>query len=274
MLAGRSAYGPDGFAAGGLADLKFLSGKKDTTSASEFASKVVGTRNPLGVIQRIKFTQSQSSELLFLFSSLASILGGPAIAAHTAANRFTDAFARRVQSKLDIRWIKFQLGRLDYSYDEQVTAAYQTCQPKDFTLSSAEGIDIIKCTLTAVDNGQIVVRTRPLSPRMCQTCRRTIQKYICSKLAKKDKETTMTGIDPRKKFLEGIKSLLGTTQNISFDDNFFDLGGDSLLAAELQLRLEESDHWRSPQLEDIFNAATFGDLYERICKRSSNHQSQ
>ncbi|MER9714544.1 alpha/beta fold hydrolase [Mesorhizobium sp. M0174] len=82
--------------------------------------------------------------------------------------------------------------------------------------------------------------------------------------------------DPRRIFLEEIKTIIGTKE-IGWDDNFFDVGGDSLLAAELQAHLEKSDVWRSPQLDEIIEAATFGDLYDRICSvttdRRNNHTS-
>ncbi|MER9677428.1 alpha/beta fold hydrolase [Mesorhizobium sp. M0208] len=81
--------------------------------------------------------------------------------------------------------------------------------------------------------------------------------------------------DPRRIFLDEIKTIIGTKE-IDWDDNFFDVGGDSLLAAELQAHLEKSDVWRSPQLHEIIEAATFGDLYDRICSvtdRRNNHTS-
>ncbi|MDX8483419.1 acyl carrier protein [Mesorhizobium sp. VK24D] len=77
--------------------------------------------------------------------------------------------------------------------------------------------------------------------------------------------------DPRRIFLDEIKTVLGDNE-ICMEDNFFDVGGDSLIAAEIQATLDKSDRWRSPQLDEIIEAATFGDLYDRICRR--NHPSQ
>ncbi|GLR45335.1 hypothetical protein GCM10007880_58520 [Mesorhizobium amorphae] len=73
--------------------------------------------------------------------------------------------------------------------------------------------------------------------------------------------------DPRNLFLDEVKSIIGA-KKIGLDDNFFDVGGDSLLAAELQAHLKKSGCWRSPKLDEIIEAATFGDLYERICNPS------
>ncbi|MES0168094.1 alpha/beta fold hydrolase [Mesorhizobium sp. M0027] len=70
--------------------------------------------------------------------------------------------------------------------------------------------------------------------------------------------------DTRRIFLDQVKEIIGSDE-ISLDDNFFDVGGDSLIAAELQAHLNQSDRWRSPQLDEIIEAATFGDLYDRIC---------
>ncbi|PBB30514.1 type I polyketide synthase [Mesorhizobium sp. WSM3868] len=76
---------------------------------------------------------------------------------------------------------------------------------------------------------------------------------------------------PRKVFIDEVKTVIGGDQ-IGLDDNFFDVGGDSLIAAELEVRLSQSDLWRPPQLDEIIEAATFGDLYDRICRR--NHPAK
>ncbi|TJU83523.1 MAG: alpha/beta fold hydrolase [Mesorhizobium sp.] len=81
----------------------------------------------------------------------------------------------------------------------------------------------------------------------------------------------LSNSDTRKVFIDEVRNIIGSDQ-ICLDDNFFDVGGDSLIAAELQAHLHKSDLWRSPQLDEITEAATFGDLYDRICRR--NHPSQ
>ncbi|MER8608945.1 acyltransferase domain-containing protein [Mesorhizobium sp. M1233] len=87
----------------------------------------------------------------------------------------------------------------------------------------------------------------------------------------KGKGNILTNDDLMSFFIDEVRSLMGDKE-IVLSDNFFDVGGDSLIAAGLQAKLEKSDCWRSPQLEDIIKAATFGDLYGRICRR--NHLSQ
>ncbi|MER8672065.1 SDR family NAD(P)-dependent oxidoreductase [Mesorhizobium sp. M1156] len=262
------------FHAAGLADLKFLSEMEDTTSANEFAPKIVGTHNLYAAIERMHSTHAQSPEFVFLFSSVASILGGPAMAAYTAANRFMDAFACQVQAKLGVRWINSNWDDWDYSYEWQVTAAYQTSEAKALALSPDEGIDIIKRILATVDNGQVIVATRPLTPRLKQWAdqARTItsdepgaEKTSPSEEPQKNTESVLSDGDLKNVFLDKVKSLLNVSE-IGLDDNFFDIGGDSLLAAALQLRLKNSNRWRPPRLDEIFKAATFGDLYERICQ--------
>ncbi|MER9364285.1 alpha/beta fold hydrolase [Mesorhizobium sp. M0500] len=84
-------------------------------------------------------------------------------------------------------------------------------------------------------------------------------------------DNTLPNGDTRRIFLDEVKTIIGDDE-IGWDDNFFDVGGDSLIAAELQAHLNQSDLWRSPQLDEIIEAATFGDLYDRICRR--NHPSQ
>ncbi|RAZ92380.1 hypothetical protein DPM33_00195 [Mesorhizobium hawassense] len=270
------------FHAAALSDLKFLSEMDDTTSANEFASKVIGTRNLYNALKRIHSTYTRVPEFVFLFSSLASILGGPATASYAAANRFMDAFASQVSGKFGIRWINSNWDDWDYDYGRQVTAAYQTSQAKALALTPDEGIDIIERILATVDNGQAIVATRPLPARIRQwvdQIRTTTpddlpaEKKISScEEGTKGKDNMPGEDDSRNLFLEEVKSLL-SAEEIGLDDNFFDFGGDSLLATALQFRLMKSDRWRSPRLDEIFKAQTFGDLYDRI-SRNDGHQSQ
>ncbi|MBP1888333.1 type I polyketide synthase [Sinorhizobium mexicanum] len=261
------------FHAAGLGGAKFLSEMEDTTSAGEFASKIAGTRNLYAAIERMQSTRAQTPEFVFLFSSLASILGGPAMTAYAAANRFMDAFARQVQDKLGVRWINSNWDDWDYSHEWQVTASCEKSRAKHLALSADEGIGIIKRILATVDNGQVIVATSPLPPRLKQWVDqvRAItsdepggEKTSPSEEARQNEEGVLSGGDLRNVFLDEVKSLLNVT-DIGLDDNFFDVGGDSLLAAALQLRLKNSPHWKPPRLDEIFKASTFGDLYQRIC---------
>ena len=261
------------FHAAGLADLKFLAEMDDDTSAREFASKVVGTRHLYAAIERIEADHGQAPDFVFLFSSLASILGGPAMAAYAAANRFMDAFARQVSGHLGVRWVNSNWDDWAYSYEGQVTAAYETSEARDLALSPEEGIDVIRRILATVDNGQVIVATRSLPPRIREWLDQTRtaadrHEQAATETAAKsqnasDKKTTKRNGEASHVFLEEIKSLLKVS-NIHMTDNFFDLGGDSLMATSLQVRLNNSEHWRSPRIDEIFKSQTFGDLYAQI----------
>ncbi|BCH12646.1 hypothetical protein MesoLj131c_69040 (plasmid) [Mesorhizobium sp. 131-3-5] len=261
------------FHAAGLADLRFLSEMEDATFVSEFASKVVGTRNLYSAIKRIQSTHSQIPEFVFLFSSLASILGGLAMADFAAANRFMDAFARQMPGKLGVRWINSNWDDWDYFYGGQVTSAYETSKARELALSPDEGIDIIKRILATVDNSQVIIATRPLPARIRQwvdqiriimTDDSDRENTAPPKEAGKDKEV-ISDDDQKDVFLNDVKSLL-KAEEIGLNDNFFEIGGDSLLAIALQVRLTKNGRWRPPRLDQIFKAATLGDLYQQICQ--------
>ncbi|WP_198019063.1 type I polyketide synthase [Azorhizobium doebereinerae] len=269
------------FHAAALCDPKFLSEMEDATSADEFASKVIGTRNLYNALKRIQSTRTQGPEFVFLFSSLASVLGGPARAAYAAANCFMDAFVRQVPGKVGTRWISSNWDDWDYSCESQVTARYAISHAKEVALGSDEAIDIIERILATVDYGQVIVATRPLPPRIRQWVdqvrtntpeERPDEEEISSGEEARKGRGDLGGGDPKSRFLQEVRLLLGTNE-IGFDDNFFDVGGNSLLAAALQVGLTKSDCWRSPQLGEIFKAGTFGELYDRISRRVG-HQSQ
>ncbi|MDX8442402.1 SDR family NAD(P)-dependent oxidoreductase [Mesorhizobium australafricanum] len=257
------------FHAAGVADLRFLSEMDDKPFATEFSSKVLGTRNLYGAIKKMQSTHAQTPEFVFLFSSLASILGGPAMADFAAATAFMDAFARHTSGKLGVRWINSNWDDWSYSYDErQVTSAYATSEARDLALSADEGMDIIERILATIEDGQVIIATRPLPPRTKQW-REQVRVVLsdgpanwpisCSEEVRK----TQSDDQWKEAFLREVKLLLKANE-ITLEDNFFDVGGDSLLATALQLRLKNSERWRPPRLEEIFKASTFGNLYERI----------
>lgn len=257
------------FHAAGLADLQFLSKMEDETSGREFAPKVLGTRNLYAAIEHLKSQNAHVPDFVFLFSSLASILGGPAMAAYASANRFMDAFTRQNIGQLGVRWINTNWDDWSYSYEEQVTAAYESSEARERAFDPEEGIAIIERILATVDSGQVIVATRPLPPRIeewvDQKSKDADQNRVEIVEIKEHGKKQLTEEEIRTAFLTEVQTLLKVPR-ISLQDNFFNIGGDSLLATSLLMRLKKSTYWKQPQLGDIFKSPTLGDLYNTICR--------
>ncbi|MFF8725820.1 AMP-binding protein [Streptomyces sp. NPDC015171] len=74
--------------------------------------------------------------------------------------------------------------------------------------------------------------------------------------------------EPRGETALGLASLVAellAVERVGADDNFFELGGDSLLAAQLQTRIEERFGIRL-RMEDLMAAETLTDLAERVVR--------
>ncbi len=253
------------FHAAGLAHLKFLSEMDEETLALECESKISGTRNLYGAVADAAVEHGVKPGFVFLFSSLASILGGPAMAAYAAANRFMDTFARDASGSMGVRWINTNWDDWAFSYGGEVTNAYATSEARDLAMTPGEGLDLIRAILEKVHEGQVIVATRPLEARIRQWLGTQHADDLPSKsVSRKPSDLLVSSRgESLDAFLESVSSLLGSS-TIRPEDNFFDIGGDSLLATALLMKLRSSKHWRPPLLEEIFKTKSIGALHLKL----------
>jgi acyl transferase domain-containing protein/acyl carrier protein len=200
------------------------------TCEAHFRAKVLGTQ----VLARL--LEGRDLDFCLLHSSLSAILGGLGFAAYAAANRFLDAFARERNRQARFPWIcinwegwRFQKTRMVAPLDKNLSA---------FALRPEEGLAAFKRVLASRAT-HLAVSTGDLPTRMAQwrQGRATPPLSGHARPALKTPYTT-PGNEIEEKLLAIWQALFGIDV-IGIHDDFFELNGDSVLAAQAAARIRE-----------------------------------
>ncbi len=190
-------------------------------------------------------TALQGTELDFcvLISSLSSVLGALGMAAYPAAHHFTDAFVYKHNQTSSTPW-------LSVNWDNWLTSQLATelaTKPEISTelfMNNKEGVEVFQRVLCLNKVNQIVVSTTDLKAR--------IQQWIKpSEIINQPNSLTLHSrpflqnsyIAPRNEIEQTIaniwQEILGIEQ-VGIDDNFLELGGDSLLSIQITARANKA----------------------------------
>jgi acyl transferase domain-containing protein/acyl carrier protein len=265
----RSRFGRlDGvFHAAGLPGAGLIQLKERAAAAAVMAPKVEGT---LALSAALR---GEPGCFLVLFSALTGITGGIGQVDYCAANAFLDAFAQRSHRRggarvLSIDWCEWQwddwadhLTAMDSRLHDELKS-----QRLQFGLSFEEGMEALKRAL-ASRRPQIVTSTRPLQIVLSQ---QHSMKQLLTALDRAPqggdghaRPALPTPFVAAEGEVEGrlaaIWSELLGIQQIGAHDDFFQLGGHSLLGLQLISRIQETFQINLP-LRILFEAPTIHEL--------------
>jgi acyl transferase domain-containing protein/acyl carrier protein len=191
-------------------------------------------------------------DFFLLFSSLSSLLGGPGQVDYAAANAFLDAFAHAISKKgvrvLSINWDRWaEVGMAVNEINRGRPGERDRDRSKWLAhgIRTKDGIEALSLALT-IATPQVAVspqdlalitsdgRPKPLAldPALVFPAvdRHPRPDHLGEYVAPTD--------DVQAKIAEHFQALLGIEQ-VSIDDNFFDLGGHSLSGTQLTARLQQ-----------------------------------
>jgi len=228
----------------------------------QFRAKVHG----LAVLTEM--LQAERPDFVVLFSSISSVLAGLGYIAYAAANSFMDAFAHKYNLASGVPWMS-----IDWDTWETRETHSSDADPAQLSMYPDEGVEAFRRILSSALLPQVVVSTGYLHTRIdqwvnLQSLREAKQRRERQSARLHSRPAIATSyLAPRvgveREVAEIWQEMLGVAQ-VGVIDNFFtDLGGSSMLAAQLIARLRERFHVELP-LRRFFEGPTVAELAEAI----------
>jgi acyl transferase domain-containing protein len=209
-----------------------------------------------GTLTLERSLQSMPLDFLVLFSSITSTIGSPGQVDYCAANAFLDSFARSRSHDhgmtIAIDWSEWQWNAWEEGmagYGELGTFLKENRQR--FGLTFEEGVDALKRALTS-QKSQIVVSTQDFNNVVALSKSFTVTALLQEKRQDAVRKAThlrpalgTSYVAPRNELERTIAALweqLLAIEQVGINDNFFDLGGNSLLGTELIASMKKALH--------------------------------
>ncbi len=211
-----------------------------------FQSKVYGTYALAQAVENIEL------DFCLLFSSLSAVLGGLGFVAYTASNIFLDAFAQRYNQYAKTPWFTVNW---DTWLVKQNAHGMLGATIAAFAMQPSEAIEAM---LRALISGHthLVNSTGDLHTRLKQ--------WICLDLLQEMEQSTpraasVPSSDDYEHTIRMVwQDVLGV-QDVGIYENFFDLGGNSLIAIQLISKLKKAFRRPIPAVA-LFEAPTISAL--------------
>jgi aryl carrier-like protein len=189
-------------------------------------------------------------DFCFLTSSLSSVLGGLGFSAYSAANVFMDSLAYAQNQTQSVPWLSVNWDAWSIEQD--------TNTPLRVTgMTAYEGLETFDRILSYGQSGQIVVSVSPLQERIGQWVEMDRSRH--EELKQDSQKSRQTGGgqeqqttgDAAGNVTEAViaeiwQELLGL-DTVGIHDDFFELGGDSLLGMEIVTRIKRAGIPLTPQ---------------------------
>ncbi len=260
---------------GGIIQLKTLA-----ASRAALAAKVRGALALRSVLR------DEPLDFIALFSNALSVTGAPGQSDYCAANAFLDAFAHAEDApgKTRVVAINWRLPHWE-DWGELPAAAGSSSMRAEFAearsafgINAAEGVEAFERIMAGAQS-QIIVSTQDFPALLAEQQRLDRKALRERREASRDASQAASVADgasvPAGDELEEIvtaiwRELFGI-ERISPADNFFDLGGNSLLAIQLMAQLRKTFQLELP-LSSLFEAPTVTGLATRIVEARLKEQ--
>ena len=222
-----------------------------------------------GLLILEKILQNRAIDFCILHSSVSSLIGG--FIAHTAANTFIDAFARKGDRLHSTPWIAVNWEGWQFWEEKQLTVKGKTAE---LALHPQEGVAAFEHLLSLPNLSQIIISTTDLSTRINQISERKLeQKNVTNLATRRHLQTSYAApITEIEKTIATIWQELIGIEPIGRHDNFFELGGHSLLAVQTVSRIRELFQVELPLRNLLFDTPTIATLAEAISSTPEQKQ--
>jgi len=216
-------------------------------------------------------------DFVLLQSSISSILGGYGFGAYAAANAGLDALIYLQNQDEHNNWISVNWD--GWNFAETLPAENQEqMEVARLALTPDEGLAAFERIFANPGFGQLVVSTGPLQKRL-ERWVKGLQKEKADadqeKVLHDRPELPYEFVEPQNELQEKIavvwRKLLGI-QNIGINDNFFDLGGNSLMGTQLISELRSTFQVELP-LRALFEDPTISGVAKIIEQHGAQEEA-
>ncbi|WP_342551278.1 amino acid adenylation domain-containing protein [Paenibacillus sp. FSL R7-0652] len=235
---------------------ELTSSLNETQLEEQFHAKVYGT------IELKRVLEKHNPDFCVMFSSLSAVLGGISYGAYAAGNRFLDAYVNSVSHHGDSRWISIGWDGWNISSEVNVDQSNDA-----YLMEPHEGIEVLERILQSTETGHLIVATADLIQRRKRwvTALKPVKNGASSKRSIRKLPRPLLSdsyCEPENKFQRQLVSLWEDffgIEPIGIDDDFFELGGDSLKGATLITAMQKEHGIRLP-LSELFENSTIRGL--------------
>ncbi|MCC5622905.1 type I polyketide synthase [Nostoc sp. CHAB 5715] len=209
----------------------------------EFENLLELQSNKIIVLEQL--LQNFNIDFCIILSSLSSILGGFGLGLYSAANQFIDTFSTRHNQKTSFPWYVINWDKFQPNVSQKETAPDRV-SGKELAITPIEAVEVFKQVFSFREVAQIILSTVDINARKNHT--NSLDSLIDSKstnqldssLRYSRPSLSNSYVAPTKELEKQIteiwQEVLGITE-IGIYDNFYELGGDSLIATQLVSRL-------------------------------------
>ncbi|MBW4447035.1 MAG: acyltransferase domain-containing protein [Spirirestis rafaelensis WJT71-NPBG6] len=191
-------------------------------------------RDRIGVLEQV--LQNRKLDFGILLSSLSPILGGFGLALDSAINLFTNTFISQNKVTHSLPWYTINL-EFNAIQEEKILGKASTL---------IESVEVFKRILSLGERTEVIVSTVDINARSDRTfnfdslldSKSSVQVDLSSRYSRPNLSNSYVAPtnELEKQIVEIWQEVLGISQ-VGIYDNFYDLGGDSLIATQLVSRL-------------------------------------
>ncbi|MDZ8261484.1 polyketide synthase [Nostoc sp. ChiQUE01b] len=189
--------------------------------------------------------QNFNKDFCIILSSLSSILGGFGLSLYSAANQFIDTFSNRHNQKTSFPWYIINWGKFQPNISRERTAP-ERVSGAELAITPLEAVEVFKRVFSLGEVAQVILSTIDINARKNYTIsldylvdsKSTNQLDSSSRYSRPSLSNSYVAPtnELEKQITEIWQEVLGITE-IGIYDNFYELGGDSLIATQLVSRL-------------------------------------
>jgi len=238
----------------------------------QFASKIDG------VVHLQEIMDAHGIGLCVVMSSLAAELGGLGFTAYAAASAGVDAFVQQRRNEGDERWCSIDWDGWNFSGDAGARHGME------HAMTPEDGIRAFSVAMAYADEPLLVHSVTDIDARFARWVGMTDRTPAAAKAKDERRSSSKEFVlpeTPSEVIVTGIWEAMLGLDDIGTSDNFFEIGGDSLVATRLVARIRAQFDINDAvfSLADFFANPTIFHIANRIDRhavavRLSDRQSQ